>query len=163
MPDARGDFAYSFDMAREAGLRLTAHAGEWGGPSSVRDTLDHLRVERIGHSVCARWKTPHWWRRLAKTGVTLEVCPGVERCAWGVYPDWASHPVERLRKAGVSVTVSTDDPPFFHTDMRREYVRLSETFQWDDEHFRQINRTAARAAFCDGSTRDALLARIEAG
>lgn len=47
------DFAYAFDMAREAGLRLTSHAGEWGGPQSIRETLDALRVERIGHGVRA--------------------------------------------------------------------------------------------------------------
>ena len=49
-----GDFAYGFDMAREAGLRLTCHAGEWGGPDMVADTLRDLKVERIGHGINAR-------------------------------------------------------------------------------------------------------------
>ncbi|WP_368667855.1 adenosine deaminase [Palleronia pontilimi] len=155
------DFAYGFDMAREAGLSLTAHAGEWGGAQSVRDALDHLRVARIGHGVHAI-NDPALVDRLAEDGITLEVCPG-SNVTLGVYPDWRSHPIDKLRAAGVPVTVSTDDPPFFHTTMTHEYQRLSDTFGWDDEIFTDIARTAANAAFCDDATRAALLKRIGAG
>ncbi len=149
------DFAYGFDMAREAGLGLTAHAGEWRGPESVRDALDHLRVDRVGHGIRAI-EDPALVKRLARDGVTLEVCPG-SNVALGVYSDWSAHPVERLRAAGIAVTVSTDDPPFFRTDMSREYARLSDTFGWEDEILAEIARNAARAAFCDEDTRAALL------
>ncbi|SEN88107.1 adenosine deaminase [Palleronia pelagia] len=155
------DFTYSFDMAREAGLGLTAHAGEWGGPTSVRDALDHLRVSRIGHGVHAI-RDAGLVERLARDGITLEVCPG-SNIALGVYGQWRDHPIDALRAAGVPVTVSTDDPPFFHTTMRDEYAHLSDLFGWDDTMFAEINRTAARAAFCDEDTRAALLKRIDAG
>ncbi|EKE44769.1 adenosine deaminase [Oceaniovalibus guishaninsula JLT2003] len=157
---SKADFAWSFDMAREAGLRLTAHAGEWGGPDSVRDALDHLRVERIGHGVRAI-EDPALVDRLAEDGIVLEVCPG-SNVALGVYPSMRDHPIERLRKAGVKVTVSTDDPPFFHTTMRQEYDALHRTFDWDEGVFRDIAATSARAAFCDAATRDTLLERIGA-
>ena len=113
------DFAYAFDMAREAGLRLTSHAGEWAGPASVRAALTHLGVERIGHGVRAI-EDPGLVTELADKGIVLEVCPG-SNVALGVYPSWEAHPIARLRDAGVKVTVSTDDPPFFHTTMTREF------------------------------------------
>lgn len=145
------DFAYSFDMAREAGLRLTAHAGEWGGPDSVRDALDDLGVERIGHGVRAI-EDPALVDRLANEGVVLEVCPG-SNVVLGVYQDWDKHPIQALRDRGVKVCVSTDDPPFFHTTMTREYEQLATTFGWGTADFRDISQTALDAAFCDADTK----------
>ncbi|MBU3030478.1 adenosine deaminase [Paracoccus marinaquae] len=144
------DFAWSFDCAREAGLGLTCHAGEWGGPDSIRQALS-LGVSRLGHGVRAI-DDPALIRDLAEAGTVLEVCPG-SNIALGIWPDWPAHPIARLAEAGVKVTVSTDDPPFFHTSMRREYDRLAEAFGWGETEFRQINLWAAEAAFCDADTR----------
>ncbi|MBV2358713.1 adenosine deaminase [Thalassococcus sp. CAU 1522] len=152
------DFAYSFDMAREAGLRLTSHAGEWRGPSEVREAVEDLGVERIGHGVRAVGD-PAVVEMLAERGIVLETCPG-SNVVLGVYPRLADHPVQRLREAGVKVTVSTDDPPFFHTTMRREYETLARTFGWDEADFLDITRTALDAAFCDDATRETLKKRL---
>jgi adenosine deaminase len=146
-----GDFAWSFDLAREAGLRLTVHAGEWGGPESIRDALADLRPERIGHGVRAI-EDLALVDELAERGVVLEVCPG-SNIALGLYPGWRQHPVGTLFDRGVKVTISTDDPPFFHTTMAREYDRLAEAFDWDAGVFRQIAQTSLDAAFCDADTR----------
>lgn len=153
------DFVWSFDCAREAGLGLTAHAGEFGGPESVRAVLDDLRVDRIGHGVRAI-EDPALVDRLAEAGTVLEVCPG-SNIALGVYPRWRDHPIERLRAAGVQVTVSTDDPPFFDTTMGREYDMLAEVFDWDEGVFAEMARTALVAAFCDDATRAAVAKRLE--
>ncbi|MCF6315323.1 MAG: adenosine deaminase [Marinosulfonomonas sp.] len=153
------DFAYAFDMAREAGLRLTAHAGEFGGPESVRDAVNDLKVERIGHGVRAI-EDAGLVEELAARGIVLEVCPG-SNIALGLYPDWASHPIARLRDAGVKVTISTDDPPFFHTTMNNEYNNLAQAFAWDKDVFKEINITAANAAFCNAGTRNAVLTKLE--
>jgi adenosine deaminase len=153
------DFAYSFDMAREAGLRLTAHAGEWGGAQSVRDAVDDLRVERIGHGVHAIHDLA-LVDKLVENEITLEVCPG-SNVVLNVYAKLEEHPIEKLRKRGVKVTVSTDDPPFFHTTMRDEYINLARTFGWDEDVFADLNDTAARAAFCDEDTRTRVLKRLE--
>lgn len=153
------DFAYAFDMAREAELGLTAHAGEWAGPASVSEVLDHLRVARIGHGVCAI-EDPGLVERLVEDGIVLELCPG-SNVALGLYR-WDRHPADRLRAAGVKLTISTDDPPFFHTDMDAEYARLAEVFGWDEAVFARIAAIAAEAAFCDEATRTRLKERIGA-
>ncbi|MCC7322076.1 MAG: adenosine deaminase, partial [Rubellimicrobium sp.] len=104
------DFRWSFDCAREAGLRLTAHAGEWGGPESVRAAIRDLEVERIGHGVRAI-EDLALVDEIAERGIVLEVCPG-SNIALGLYKGWRAHPIHDLRERGVKVTVSTDDPPF---------------------------------------------------
>ncbi|WP_425099525.1 adenosine deaminase [Tropicibacter sp. S64] len=153
------DFAYSFDMAREAGLHLTSHACEWRGPREVRDAVEDLGVSRIGHGVraIADLATVDM---LAERGITLEVCPG-SNVFLGVFPSLDEHPIDQLRARGVKVTVSTDDPPFFHTTMRREYADLARTFRWDAQTFTELNKTAMTAAFCTADTREAILKKIK--
>ena len=154
------DFAYAFDAAREAGLRLTAHAGEWGGPASVRAALSALKVERIGHGVRAI-EDLALVDELAERGIVLEVCPG-SNLALGLYKDLRAHPISDLHRRGVKVTISTDDPPFFHTTMAHEYDRLNAAFDWDEGFFQDIARTSLDAAFCDADTRARILTRLEA-
>ncbi|WP_417278226.1 adenosine deaminase [Celeribacter sp.] len=155
----QGDFKYAFDMAREAGLRLTSHAGEWGGPESVRDAIRDLKVERIGHGVRAI-EDLALVDEIAEAGIVLEVCPG-SNIALGVYPKWSDHPIAKLRERGVKVTVSTDDPPFFHSTMRYEFDRLAETFGWEEDDFKDLNKVAIEAAFCDEATRGAVAKKLE--
>jgi adenosine deaminase len=154
------DFLWSFDCAREAGLRLTAHAGEWGGPESVRAALHDLGVERIGHGVRAI-EDLALVDELAERGTVLEVCPG-SNVALGLYKDWRAHPIAELDRRGVKVTVSTDDPPFFHTTMAKEYDRLADALDWDKGQFLKIAKTSLDAAFCDADTKDRIRKLLEA-
>jgi adenosine deaminase len=153
------DFKWAFDCAREAGLHLTAHAGEWGGPQSVRDCLDDLGVERIGHGVRAI-EDPRLVDYLAENAIMLEVCPG-SNIALGVYKRLSDHPIEKLRAAGVPISISTDDPPFFHTTMTQEFEHLADTFGWNEDDFEEITLASAKAAFCDPKTRAALIKTLE--
>jgi adenosine deaminase len=155
-----GDFAYAFDMAREAGMPLTCHAGEWGGPDMVADTLRDLRPARLGHGINAIDDLA-LVDQIAEAGVVLEVCPGSNVFLKAV-PSWEAHPIERLRDRGVKVTVSTDDPPYFRTTMTDEYEMLNRTFGGDDDVFCAVNMTAIEAAFCDDATKDKIKARLTA-
>ena len=156
----QSDYLYSFDMAREAGLSLTTHAGEWGGAESVRQAIFDLNVERIGHGVQVIYD-PTLIEELISRNVTLEVCPG-SNIALKIFPNMSAHPIALLKEMGVKVTISTDDPPFFQTDLRKEYVELSKAFGWNEEQFEELNRTAIMAAFCDEITKVSLLNRLEA-
>jgi adenosine deaminase len=152
------DFLWAFQCAREAGLRITVHAGEWGGAASVRDALDALHPERIGHGVQAI-EDLALVDRIAEDGIVLECCPG-SNVTLGVFKSWARHPIQSLRDRGVKVTVSTDDPPFFHTTMTAEYENLAHTFGWDEEVFAEIARTSLDAAFCDAATKEKIAKKL---
>ena len=153
-----GDFAPAFAIAEEAGLALTCHAGEICGADMVRATLDAINVTRIGHGVRAI-EDPQLVRRLADEGIVLEVNPG-SNIALSVFPDWPSHPIERLRQAGVPVTVSTDDPPYFHVTLQDDYENLNRFHGWAEMDFRDQNRVAMDAAFCDTETKARIKARL---
>jgi adenosine deaminase len=125
----------------------------------VRAALADLRPERIGHGVRAI-EDLALVDELAEKGVVLEVCPG-SNIALGLYPGWRQHPIGQMYDRGVKVTISTDDPPFFHTTMAREYDHLAEAFDWDEGVFRSIARTSLAAAFCDEATRARIAKKLE--
>ncbi|THV24068.1 adenosine deaminase [Peteryoungia ipomoeae] len=152
------DYARAFDIAREAGLGLTIHAGEVCGAFSVADALDLVRPSRIGHGVRAI-EDADLVRRLVDLGTVLEVCPG-SNIALSVYPDFESHPLRQLFDAGVRVCINSDDPPFFDTSLEREYHLASTVFGFSDAEVDAMTRTALEAAFVDEETRAGLLAQL---
>jgi len=156
---AHADFARAFAIAKhEAGLRTTAHAGELLGPDSVRAALRDLDVERIGHGVRAI-EDPALVAELAARGVPLELCPS-SSVAIGLYPVIASHPVARLTQAGVTVTLSTDDPAFFGDGIAAEYAAVGAAHGFEAADLLQFTAAAVEAAFCDDATKAALRARL---
>jgi adenosine deaminase len=152
------DFVRAFEIAREAGLGITVHAGEFGGWESVAAALDELKPARIGHGVRAI-ENPDLVRRIAAEGVVLEICP-VSNVELKVFPSYAEHPFPRLRKAGCKVTLNSDDPPYFWTSLKKEYDVAREHFGMGDRELTEVTRTALEAAFVDRKTKAALLARL---
>lgn len=152
------DFAPAFARTHEAGLGITCHAGEICGADMVRATLDALPVTRIGHGVRAI-EDPDLVLRLADENIMLEVNPG-SNIALNVFESWPDHPIAKLKAAGVPVTISTDDPPYFHTDMSREYAMLDQTFGWGKTEFDAVNQIALAHAFCDDDTKAHIATRL---
>jgi adenosine deaminase len=152
--------APAFAVAREAGLHLTAHAGENGGAPNVRGALDLLGVRRVGHGVRVE-EDPDLVARLVHEGVSLDMCPRSNvqtRAVDGL----AAHPIDRLLRNGATVTVSTDGRTVSGTTVTQELLRLREQFGWGLEEFRACQRNAARVAFAPPELRSDLLRRIDA-
>ncbi|MER8957586.1 MULTISPECIES: adenosine deaminase [unclassified Mesorhizobium] len=154
------DYVRAFEIAREAGLGITVHAGELMGWESVEAALDHIRPSRIGHGVRAI-ENPELMRRIADEGVVLECCPG-SNIALKIFDSFADHPFPALRAAGCKVTLNSDDPPYFWTSLKREYDIAAEHFAMDDKALTAVTRTAIEAAFVDRKTRAVLLGRLGA-
>ena len=151
------DFVEVFEIAADAGLGCTIHAGEWAKADSVRSALE-LPITRISHGVRAI-EDPALVSELAARGIVLECCP-TSNVVLGVYPSYEEHPLPALRAAGVRVTLGSDDPPYFGATIDGEYKVCAERFGFDDDELREITRTAIDAAFCDEDLRTALLSRV---
>ncbi len=151
-------FAPHFAEAARQGLHRVAHAGEHAGPASIRAVLASCGAERIGHGVRAL-EDPALVEELSARSIPLEVCPSSNVCL-GVVPDLASHPFDALRRAGLVVTVNTDDPPLFETTLNDEYLRLAETFGYGAEDLAELAVTAARSAFVAPAARERLETEI---
>jgi Adenosine deaminase len=119
-----------------------------------------VKPSRIGHGVRAI-EDPALVERLAELGTVLEVCPG-SNIALKVFADFGSHPLKRLKAAGVRVCLNSDDPPFFHTSLEREYEIAAKHMGLSDAEIDAMTRTAIEAAFVDEKTRAKLLARFDA-
>ena len=157
---AASEFADAFRRARGLGLRATVHAGESAGPDSIREALDALAPDRVGHGFRAV-ADPDLMGRLAELDIALEVCPS-SNVATGVAASWRSHPLRRLHDAGVPVTINSDDGTFFGTDVRREVRMASRLLRFTRAELTGMMRTAARVSFLSSRERQRLERRIAA-
>ncbi len=148
-------FGSVYRQARTVGFRLTAHAGEAAGPSSVAAALDVLGVERIGHGVRVV-EDESLLERVVEDQIPLEVCP-TSNLRTGVVESWAEHPVEILLARGARVTVSSDDPTFFHTSVAAELREVAARFGADPV---ELTRVAVGASWMTGTEKVGVLAQI---
>ena len=152
-----GDYKEAYDIAAEAGLGCTVHAGEWAGPESVRAGLE-LPVTRIGHGVRSI-EDPALVEELAARQIVLECCP-TSNVVLDLFPSYEDHPLPALAQAGVKVTLASDDPPYFGASIGGEYAICQERYGFDDERLRTITRTAIEAAFCEKTLKQSLMLRV---
>ncbi len=148
-------FASVYAQAADAGLRLTAHAGEAAGPASVRGALDALGVERIGHGV-RTVEDPELLARVVAEQVPLEVCP-TSNLRTGVVADWDDHPVGILLAAGAYVTISSDDPTFFHSSVAADLAEVTSRYGADAQH---LTQAAVNASWMSVAEKEAASERI---
>ncbi|MDF1597851.1 MAG: adenosine deaminase [Acidimicrobiia bacterium] len=152
-------FTEVYRTAREAGFRLTAHAGEAAGPESVWGAINSLGVERIGHGVRSV-EDPRLMEYLVEHQLPLEVCP-TSNIRTGVVPGWDDHPAKTLIEAGAMVTINTDDPAMFHSTLAGEFRVLEEIFALDDETLRRISLAPVEASWASEETKQRLRTDIE--
>jgi adenosine deaminase len=146
------NFRAAFDLARNAGLHIVCHAGEIGGPEYVREAVEILGAERIGHGI-AVMNDPTLAGSLANRRVVLENCPTSNLCTGALAkqlgkPDasLAEHPLPKFLERGIPVTLSTDDPALFHTDLLTEYARAA-SLGLSDTQLLQLAEQSFSAAF----------------
>jgi adenosine deaminase len=146
--------------ARRLGMGFEVHAGEMGPPSSIVESLDVLEADRIGHGVAAI-RDSALMDRLVRDQVVLDVCPS-SNVGVGEFPSLEAHPMVAFWRAGVNMTISSDDPPFFGTTLTDELRHLVRLGGLTRDDLAVLQRRAAEAAFTDPATRAALHARIDA-
>jgi adenosine deaminase len=134
-----------FKEAKQAGLRITIHAGEWGPAENVRDAILHLGAERIGHGV--RVMEDENVVALAKErGTVFEVCV-TSNYQSGVVRSLPAHPLPKMMTAGLQVTLNTDDPSVSRITLSHEYQHVCEQLKMPISLLKQSVLRAARASF----------------
>ncbi len=155
-PDA--PFREHFQVAASEGLHRVAHAGEHGGPESIRSVLEVCGAERIGHGIRAV-DDPVLLERLVGERVPLEICP-TSNVRLKAVSGMDQHPFDQLWRAGARVTVNSDDPGFFDTTLTMEYLALSRTFGYGVAHLAALSLAAVECAFLEADERSRLEAEF---
>jgi adenosine deaminase len=137
-------FADAFALAAEAGVPAVIHAGETGPASYITRSIEMLGARRIGHGVAAL-QDARAMDLIRERGVTLEVCPSSNVCL-GVAASLDQHPFRRMDAAGLNVTINSDDPPMFSTDLNAEYLKVAQTFGYTRDELKAFALRAARAS-----------------
>jgi len=153
-------FAQAFRKAGLAGLKRTVHAGESSGPEGVWDAVDVLGADRIDHGVRAV-EDPALVRMLADRQIPLGICP-TSNLVLGVFPSIQAHPIEQLRKAGVRVSVNTDDPALLGASLVGEYALCRQAFGWTDDVTKAVAQTSIEASFASDTVKAGLLESLVA-
>ncbi|MCX6642217.1 MAG: adenosine deaminase [Candidatus Bathyarchaeota archaeon] len=134
-----------FRRAREQGLHLVAHAGEAAGPESVWGAVECLKVERIGHGVAAT-RDKATIQLLKSRNVTIECCP-ISNLRTGAIKSIKEHPIREFIQNGLKVSLNSDDPPMFGTDMNNEYLMLNKELDFTPRELANISLNAVDTAF----------------
>ncbi|GAA3963467.1 adenosine deaminase [Actinomadura viridis] len=150
-------FTAVFEAAGEAGLHVVHHAGEAEGAASIRQALTAGRTERLGHGIRVL-DDPDLVAEVRDRRIPLEVCPS-SNVVLGFAPSPAEHPFQRLREAGLVVTVNTDIPSMTGTRLAGEYALVRDTFGYDDAVLAELARASVASSFAP----EAVKARIGAG
>jgi adenosine deaminase len=152
-------FAEAFRRAGECGLRRTVHAGESSGPEGVWDAVNLLGADRIDHGARAV-EDSTLVCMLADRQIPLGICP-TSNLVLGVYPSIQEHPVEKLRAAGVRISVNTDDPALLGASLVGEYALCRQTFGWTDAITKSVAQTSIDASFASTDVKEKLLNQLK--
>jgi aminodeoxyfutalosine deaminase len=161
------NFRPAFDLARDAGLHIVCHAGEIGGPQQIREAIELLGAERIGHGIAAM-NDPSLAQTLTMRRVVLENCPTSNLCTGALAKQLgradvslSDHPLPKFIHAGVPVVLSTDDPALFHTDLLTEYSRAA-SLGLSDKQLLQLAEQSFNSAFLPPADKRKLLEEFHA-
>lgn len=152
-------YADAIRHATGAGLHSVPHAGEAAGRASIREALDLLGAERLGHGFRVL-DDAALVDEIRERGITLEVCP-TSNVATGLVRSLDEHPLPHLLEAGLAVTINSDDPAMFRSPLLGEYEAARTVFGFDDTRLAGLARTAVRSSFADDMLKAQLTAEIE--
>jgi len=153
------EYAPVYNIAANAGYACTVHAGEICGPDSVWDAINYLPISRIGHGVKSVYDEK-LISELINRKIHLEICPG-SNLALSLFPNWKSHPLLTIMNKGISISLNSDDPPFFNTTVGKEYQNSAKNFNLNVEDLKQISLMAMEASFADIKTKSRLIEEIK--
>ncbi|MEI8282550.1 MAG: adenosine deaminase [Armatimonadota bacterium] len=149
---------HSFRAAKEAGLKCSAHAGETGGAPAIREALSDAYADRIGHGVrCI--EDGQLVKELRDKQIHLEINP-TSNVSLGLYPSLAEHPLPILMDEGLSVSINSDDPPFFNTTLTDEWIRCAEEFQFSTDILYSLCQGAVNKSFLGDAKKSVLRKQI---
>jgi aminodeoxyfutalosine deaminase len=155
----RPQFRPHFEAAVAAGLHSVPHAGETTGPQTIWDAVQVLKAERIGHGT-STMQDPALVEYLGEHRIPLEVSP-TSNIATRAVESYDVHPLRAMVDAGLVVTINSDDPPMFGTDLTNEYAVAARLLDLDEKGVGELAKTAVQVSFAEDSVKSTLISEID--
>lgn len=159
-PDPPEKFVDPYRLARDGGLRLTAHACEDAPATNITTCLDLLGCERIDHGYHILGDEAVV-RRCRDEGIVFTVCPTATAVCYFDPDDYTTHPIRGMVEQGLRVMINSDDPSMFHTDIGTEYVKMSAAAGWGPEKVREFVLNGVDGSWLDDGEKVALRREFE--
>lgn len=148
----------AFKFANKNNIPCTAHAGEALGANSVKETLDKLKPQRIGHGVRSI-EDPILLKRIKEKEIHLELCL-TSNIVTRVYNNYNEHPIDKLYNNDISIGINSDGRAISNTDLNKEYSLLSKYYSWGNKHFLNCNLNAINASFASQKVKNKIISTL---
>ncbi|XP_060793431.1 adenosine deaminase [Neoarius graeffei] len=149
----------AYEEAEKSGIHRTVHAGEVGPPSVVKEAVEVLKAERIGHGYNAI-KDEALYKQLLEQNMHFETCPISSKITGACDPDFTKHPLIRFKEDKANYSLNTDDPLIFNTTLDSDYQVAKQYMGFTEEEFMRLNINAAKSCFLPEKERKDLLNQL---
>lgn len=157
--EANPDHRKAYEEAVRSGVHRTVHAGEVGPPSVVKEAVEVLKAERVGHGY-RTLEDQELYKKLLAQNMHFEVCPISSKLTGACDPDFTKHPVITFRKDKANYSLNTDDPLIFNSSLHLDYSTAHEYMGFTEEEFKRLNICSAKSSFLPDDEKEELLKRL---
>ncbi|XP_058266580.1 adenosine deaminase isoform X2 [Hemibagrus wyckioides] len=149
----------AYEEAEKSGIHRTVHAGEVGLPSVVREAVELLKAERIGHGYHTILDEV-LYKQLLEQNMHFETCPVSSKLTGACEPDFTKHPIIRFKEDKANYSLNTDDPMIFNTTLESDYQTVKQYMGFTEEEFMRLNINAAKSSFLPEKEKKDLLNQL---
>ncbi|XP_050773395.1 adenosine deaminase-like [Gopherus flavomarginatus] len=149
----------AYEEAERCGIHRTVHAGEAGPPSVIKEAINVLKTERIGHGYHVL-EDPALYRELLSKKMHFETCPRSSILTGACDPDFRKHPLIQFRKDKANYSLNTDDPLIFNSSIETDYRIAKQSLDFTEEEFKRVNINAAQSSFLPEKEKKELLSKL---
>ncbi|XP_074867466.1 adenosine deaminase [Carettochelys insculpta] len=149
----------AYEEAERCGIHRTVHAGEIGSPSVIREAIDVLKAERIGHGYHVL-EDPGLYRELLDRKIHFEACPLSSILTGACDPDYRKHPVIQFMSDKANYSLNSDDPLIFNSTIHTDYKIAKQSLGFTEEEFKRVNINAAESSFLPEEEKEELLSKL---
>uniref|UniRef100_A0A147AT74 Adenosine deaminase n=1 Tax=Fundulus heteroclitus TaxID=8078 RepID=A0A147AT74_FUNHE len=157
--EACPDHQRAYEEAVRCGIHRTVHAGEVGPPSVVKEAVEVLKAERVGHGY-RTLEDQVLYQKLLNENMHFEICPISSKLTGACNPDFTIHPVITFSRDKANFSLNTDDPLIFNSDLLLDYSIVHEHMGFTEEEFKRLNINSAKSCFLPDEEKKELLHQL---
>ncbi|XP_074499487.1 adenosine deaminase [Sebastes fasciatus] len=157
--EANPEHRKAYEEAQRCGIHRTVHAGEVGPPCVVKEAVEVLKAERVGHGY-RTLEDPVLYKNLLAQNMHFEVCPVSSKLTGACDPDFTKHPVITFRKDKANYSLNTDDPLIFNSTLHLDYSTAHKYMGFTEEEFKRLNIGSAKSCFLPEKEKEELVHRL---